>query len=429
MEYHIKVENLDFGYYDDLILKDLNFWIKKGSFVTIIGPNGSGKSTLLKTLSKLILPDKGNILLENTNLLKLKPLELARHMAVVPQTFNIDFPFTVLETVLMGRSPFLKRFETESEQDLALAQWAMELTNTWHLRDRAVTELSGGELQRVIVARALTQEPKIILLDEPTAHLDIQHQMELLELLENLNQKNGLTVVTVLHDLNLASLFSEYVILMKEGKIFAMGETTEVLTPQNIREVYNMEVTLSHNPLTGKYNITPIARTSLTTNPVKDTHIHVICGGGTGSFFLEKLVQLGYQVSCGVLNIGDSDWGKAKKLNIEMVEEEPFAPISEANIMKNRTLMNKASYVIIAPVPFGPGNLPNLNLVLEACQQGKKVLFIENQEYQGKDFTGGQASALIKEIRQGGAKFFKEPKDLFAFLEQELTNEKGETNA
>ena len=151
--------------------------------------------------------------------------------------------------------------------------------------------------------------------------------MELLELLENLNKKSGLTVVTVLHDLNLASLFSEYVILMKEGKIFAMGETTEVLTPQNIREVYNMEVTLSHNPLTGKYNITPIARTSLTANPVKDIHIHVICGGGTGSFFLEKLVQMGYQVSCGVLNIGDSDWSKAKNLNIEMVEENP-SPLS-----------------------------------------------------------------------------------------------------
>lgn len=422
MDYHIKVENLDFGYYQDLILKDLNFWIKKGSFVTIIGPNGSGKSTLLKTLSKLILPDKGKVLLNNTDLLKLKPLELARQMAVVPQTFAIDSPFSVLDTVLMGRSPYLKRFETESEQDVALAQWAMELTNTWHLKDRVVTELSGGELQRVVVARALTQEPKIILLDEPTAHLDIEHQMELLELLENLNQTSGLTVVTVLHDLNLASLFSEYVILMKEGKIFAMGETAQVLTPQNIREVYNMEVILSHNPLTDKYNITPIARTSLTGNPVKGIQIHVICGGGTGTFILEKLVQLGYQVSCGVLNIGDSDWSKAKSLGLEMVEEEPFAPISAAKITKNKILLKTASYVIIAPVPFGSGNLPNLNLALEACQQGLKVLFIESQEYKGKDFTGGQASALIKELRQGGAKFFQEPRNLFSFLEDELTN-------
>lgn len=428
MDYHIKVENLAFGYYQDLILKDLNFWIKKGSFVTIIGPNGSGKSTLLKTLSKIILPDKGNILLDNTNLLKLKPLELAQQMAVVPQTFAIDFPFNVLETVLMGRSPYLKRFETESEQDLALAQWAMELTNTWHLRDRVVTELSGGELQRVVVARALTQEPKIILLDEPTAHLDIQHQMELLELLESLNKNSGLTVVTVLHDLNLASLFSEYVILMKDGEIFALGETAEVLTSHNIREVYNMEVTLSHNPLTAKYNITPIARTNLKENLAKNTQIHIICGGGTGSFFLEKLVHLGYQVSSGVLNIGDSDWSKAKNLNLEIVEEEPFAPISEANIIKNKTLMNKASYVVIAPVPFGSGNIANLSLALDACQQGKKVLFIENQEYKGKDFTGGQASALIKELRQREAKFFQEPRDLFTFLEDELTNEKGEQN-
>jgi iron complex transport system ATP-binding protein len=182
----------------------------------------------------------------------MSPLELAQKMAVVPQTFNIDFPFTALEAVLMGRTPFLKRFQSEREKDYALAQWAMELTNTWHLKDRSVTEVSGGELQRIIVARALTQEPEIILLDEPTAHLDIQHQMELLELLQSLNKTTGLTVVAVLHDLNLASQFSEDVIMMKNGSIFATGKSPQVLTTDNIRSVYEMEVLLLENPLNRK---------------------------------------------------------------------------------------------------------------------------------------------------------------------------------
>jgi len=418
MTEYLKVKDLYFSYHKNHTLKDINLLVEKGSFVTIIGPNGSGKSTLLKIISKVILPDQGEILFDSASLLSLKQKQIARKMAVVPQNFTIDFSFTVFETVLMGRTPFLTRFQNEDEKDMALAKWAMEITNTWHLKDRTVTELSGGELQRVIVARALTQEPKIILLDEPTAHLDIQYQMELLELLQSLNQTSGLTVIAVLHDLNLAAQFSQYMFLMKDGQAFAMGKPQEVLTAENIRDVYGMEIAVTDNPLTGKFNVIPLARSKQELKNGKGIHVHLICGGGTGIYILDRLTQLSYKVSCGVLNIGDSDWSRAKKLGLKVVEEAPFAPISEKSIAKNKRLIEKADCIIITSIPFGNGNLANLNLALEASRQGKPLLIVENEEYAEKDFTKGKAKEILKQIKKLGGHFTSDPQEIFDFLNQ-----------
>ena len=415
---HIKINTLHFKYFDNDILKDINLVIPKGSFVSIIGPNGSGKSTLIKNIAKNLEPQKGEMWLEDLNLLTMNPRDIARRMAVVPQTFNIDFPFSALEAVLMGRTPFLKRFQAEGEKDYALAKWAMELTNTWHLKDRSVTEVSGGELQRIIVARALTQEPEIILLDEPTAHLDIQHQMELLELLQSLNKSTGLTVVAVLHDLNLASQFSDEVILMNQGRIFASGETNKVLTPENIQQVYGMEVLLVENPLTGRPNIISIARSNQKTLREKALTIHLICGGGTGSYLLDRLNQLGYRITCGVLNIGDSDWTKAKKLNLKITEEAPFADISEKNISENRALLLASDYIILTPIPFGKGNLPNLSLALEASKSNKNVIIMKNDDpLLNRDFTDGQAKKMIEEMIASGAVVLENYQEVLLYLE------------
>lgn len=415
----IKVKNLYFGYGKNLILKNINLEIKPGSFFCIIGPNGSGKSTLLKNISKSVLPQKGEIELDNINLLGMRPRQIAQKMAVVPQDTTTEFSFSVYEIVLMGRTPFLRRFENESTKDFALARWAMEITNTWHLRDRSVTEISGGERQRVIVARALAQEPRVILLDEPTAHLDIQHQVELLELLQSLNRTTGLTVIAVLHDLNLAAQFSEYIVLMKDGEIFAEGSPEQVLTPANIRKVYSMEVAITDNPLTGRFNVIPLGRAKSDFKGGKGLHVHLICGGGTGVFIMDRLVQLGYKVSCGILNIGDTDWGRAKMLGLEVVEEAPFAPISEKTLSINRILMDKANCIIITPIPFGTGNLPNLQLAADFCRTGKPILIMAN-DFEKRDFTGGRAGVLIDKMKGLGAEFIYTPQDLFGFLENRL---------
>lgn len=417
MNDHIKVRELFFSYYDNEILKDISISIHKGSFISIVGPNGSGKSTLLKNIAKNLEPASGEIWFESLDLLKMTPLELAQRMAVVPQSFNIDFPFSALEAVLMGRTPFLKRFQTESDKDQALAKWAMELTNTWHLRDRSVTEVSGGELQRIIVARALTQEPEIILLDEPTAHLDIQHQMELLELLESLNKTSGLTVITVLHDLNLASQFSDQVIMLQEGQIFASGKTADVLTAENIRAVYGMEVLLAENPLNQKFNIIPLARSKEFENKRKNLKIHIICGGGSGSYLIDRLLQMGYQLSCGVLNIGDSDWSRSKQAGIQIIEEAPFAAISPLTRERNMEALLAADLIVITPVPFGMGNLANLEMALEASLKGVKTLIIKNKDpLLNQDYTKGKTDQILKELEEAGAIFAEDYGQFFDLL-------------
>jgi iron complex transport system ATP-binding protein len=233
----LTAQNLIFRYRDKNILDGLSLDIEQGSFVSIIGPNGSGKSTLLKNIAAELIPQQGIVLLENRDIFKIRKKTLAQTMAVVPQESGGDFAFSVADTVLMGRMPHQKRFQGDSEQDLAIIREAMELTNTWHLRDRLITELSGGEKQRVIVARALAQQPRLLLLDEPTSHLDIQHQLELLELLERLNKARGLTVIAVLHDLNLAARFSRNnsAEQRKNSRLRTAGAGPE---PENIREKF-----------------------------------------------------------------------------------------------------------------------------------------------------------------------------------------------
>ncbi|MGI6226589.1 MAG: ABC transporter ATP-binding protein [Peptococcales bacterium] len=416
MSEHLQINNLYFKYDYDLVLENINILVNKGSFVTIIGPNGSGKSTLLKAISKVILPNKGQILFDNLDIAVLNQKLLAQNMAVVPQNINIDFPFTVFDTVLMGRTPFLRKFESEGKKDHAIATWAMELTNTLHLKDRKVTEISGGELQRVLVARALTQEPKMILLDEPTAHLDISHQIELLELLQSLNTTTGLTVIAVLHDLNLAAQFSDYIFLLKDGQVVVSGEPEKVLTTENIRKVYKMEVSITDNLLTGRFNIIPLTKTTNKING-KGLHVHLICGGGTGLFLFDKLAFLGYKVTCGVLNIGDSDWSKAKKLGLNIAEEAPFAPISKKAALKNEELIMQANCIIVTPVPFGPGNLINLELALDACKKNQPVLVIQHTDSKQEDFTNGAAKKLLNDIQNAGGKFINNPQEIFDFLE------------
>ncbi len=202
----LDIRSISVNYGAIKVLEDVSFIAEKGECIGIIGPNGSGKSTLLKTLSKILKPSSGKVVLCDKELERYSAKELAKNMAVVPQDTNIDFDFTCLEVVLMGRNPHMKRFELEGKKDMDIARESMVLTNTWHLRERPLTEISGGERQRVIIARALAQEPSVLLLDEPVSHLDINHQIEILDLVERLKKERGLVVIVVLHDLNLAAV-------------------------------------------------------------------------------------------------------------------------------------------------------------------------------------------------------------------------------
>jgi len=247
----IEVNSISFRYHEDWVLQDVSFRVEKGEFVGVIGPNGSGKTTLLKILYRLLSPQRGEILFELVPMRKMDRNDIAKRIAVVAQETQLLFPFSVLETVLMGRSPYLGHLMFESEKDLEIAKKAMEWTKVFPFSERPMDELSGGERKRVFIARALAQEPEVILLDEPTANLDIHHQIDFLDLILTLNRERGLTIVMASHDMNIASEFCDRLILLQDGRIYKMGTPDEVITKENIESVYGCEVWIDQNPVSG----------------------------------------------------------------------------------------------------------------------------------------------------------------------------------
>jgi iron complex transport system ATP-binding protein len=231
------------SYIDDRqILRDISFTVQRGEAVAILGPNGAGKSTLLRHLAGLIKPDAGVVYYNGAPVHLLANKERARKIALLLQNPEVAFHFTALEIVRMARYPYLRRFQTESQKDLAIVQAMMEKTCTWHLRDRTLDEMSGGERQRVFLARALAQEPEILLLDEPTTYLDVFHQHEILDLLQKAKQQMGLTWVAVLHDLNLAVQYCDRILLLAKGELVSHGKPSEVLRPDVLADVYGVDV-------------------------------------------------------------------------------------------------------------------------------------------------------------------------------------------
>ncbi|WP_309492922.1 ABC transporter ATP-binding protein [Candidatus Hecatella orcuttiae] len=385
------------------ILEDVTFSVKGGDFVGILGPNGSGKTTLLRAISKTLKPRIGTIFLDEVDVYSLKNVEVARTMAVVPQDTSLAFDFTALEAVLMGRNPHLSRFKFEDEQDLAVAREAMELTSTWHLADKLLSQLSGGEKQRVIIARALAQEPKILLLDEPTTHLDICHQIEIMDLLRRLSQQRKLVVLAVFHDFNLAAKYCDSVVLLKDGKIFSIGSMKDVLTGENIKKVYGVNVLVQTHPVTGSIYVMPVSTSRPEAKQPRRLKVHVICGGGSGVSLLNSLVDHRFNVTAGVLNLLDSDHEVADMLKVPVVGEAPFSPITEKAQAANLEMVEKADVVVLTDVPFGYANMKNLEAVKWALEHGKLIIMIEDTPIKERDFTGGKAEELWRELKNGGA--------------------------
>jgi iron complex transport system ATP-binding protein len=247
----IHTRELSFAYKDRTVLHAVSLSVESGDMVGITGPNGSGKTTLLKILSA-VLRGRGEVKLNGRNIHAYGRRELSRLFAVVQQEARVNFPYTAAEIVLMGRASYHSPFVLEGKEDLEVARASMELTDSLPLADRYLHELSGGEKQRVMIARALAQEPEILLLDEPSAFLDLKHQVQVFELLRRLNRERGLTVVAALHDLNLASLFFPRLIMLRDGRIYRDGSPSEVLTEKSIEEVYGIRVRVEHDPATEK---------------------------------------------------------------------------------------------------------------------------------------------------------------------------------
>lgn len=395
----LEVEDIDVRYGSAKVLERINFSAAKGEFVGVIGPNGSGKTTLLRSISRVLKPEVGAVYLDRNEIYSMRGREVARNIAVVSQETEIGFEFTALEIVLMGRNPHLRRLQMESGKDFEIARNAMKTTNTLHLAERPVTELSGGERQRVFIARALAQQPKLLLLDEPYVHLDISNQIEILGLIKNLTG-DGLTVISVFHDLNLASIYCDWLILLHNGKIKATGAPDEILTPDNVKKVYNVDAVVKKNPATNSVYLTMLPYRQQQKEAQKKAAVHLICGAGTGSSLMHMLLEKGYGVTAGVLNALDTDFETAQQLNLEIVAEAPFSPASMEAHRANMELVKKADAVVLTSVPFGVGNLKNLEAALAAAESGKKVVVVEEQPVEKRDFTCGEAAGVFGKLRE-----------------------------
>jgi len=242
----IKLSNISFRYRSNkekprFFLNDISLNITKGEFISLLGPNGTGKSTLLKILSGILVPSSGDILFDNQDYKSLNRKYLAGKIAFVPQISTVVFPFTVSEIVVMGRNPHKSFFGFEEKDDLRKTNEALEVVGLSGLNDKYITEISGGELQRTFIARALVQEPEILLLDEPNAHLDIKHQVFIFNLLKRINEMNDITIIAVTHDMNLASEFGKRCVVLKDGKIALDGPSENVITVENIKKVFEVE--------------------------------------------------------------------------------------------------------------------------------------------------------------------------------------------
>lgn len=239
---------IDFSYHQSLVLEGVNLDLRVGDLLGLIGPNGSGKTTLLKVLSGLLTPQRGWVRLFGQDLRDLTRREIAKAIAVVPQELEVPYAFTAQEMVMMGRTPHVRPLLGAGQHDRELVGRAIKQVGIDDLATRPFQELSGGERQRVIIAMALAQEPRVLLLDEPTVHLDINHQVEVLELLRRLNREAGITVLATMHDLNLAALFFERLVLLNRGEVVAEGPPEDVLGEDLVRRVFGADVRVERHP-------------------------------------------------------------------------------------------------------------------------------------------------------------------------------------
>ena len=326
----IQLSHVTACYREKPVLQNISLTIAAGEMVGILGPNGAGKSTLFSVLSGLLAPAAGSVEVFGNDIRRMAPDARAKAISVVPQDLDIPVPYTVEEIVMMGRTASIGRFSNPSPQDRQSVERALVYTDVADIRHSPLNELSGGERQRAIVAMVLAQEPRIILMDEATSHLDINHRLEIMQLVERLNRDDGVTVLMISHDLQIAAEFSQRLILLDHGNLVADGTPSEVLTEDMLRRVYHCDVRVHQDPHSGGISILAAPRLPAP-GTGKGIHIHVIAGGGCGEPCLRRLALCGYTITCGVVNRGDQDNDVTGALGIETAAEKVLRAKLERN--------------------------------------------------------------------------------------------------
>jgi len=402
-----------------LALHDVDLEVPRGQLVALTGPNGSGKTTLLRAALGFLAPEAGSVELFGNEVLSLSVAERARRIAWVPQEENPREDAQLLDYVLYGRYAHLGWLQGETARDRDAALRALRAVGLEERAGDGILSVSGGEKQRAILARALVQEAPLVLLDEPTSHLDIAHQLDFLTRVRELSRERGVTVVSALHDLNLAARFSDRIVVLSRGRRVADGVPADVLSEELLARVWGVVADLRRDPRTGAPYLLPHhlvhpapsgPGTFLGKGPV-----HVVGGGGSGAPYLRALSEAGYRVTAGALHLLDSDLETAESLGALTAVEVPFAPIGEEVRERLRALLEEATAIVVAPFPVGPSNLPNLEEVRRSL--GRVPIFlVRRAPGEEWDFTGGRARALEAELRDKGARTVSGTAEMLAAL-------------
>lgn len=401
----LRVRHLSVRYGPRLALHDVDLEVPAGEFLALTGPNGSGKTTLMRVTLGFLDPAEGAAEVLGRNVGTLSVRERARLMAWVPQEESLRDQVPLRDYVLYGRFPHHGRMDGESDADRRLADRILDEVG---LSDRAgdgVLSLSGGERQRAVLGRALAQETPILLLDEPTAHLDIGHQLDLLGRVRALSRSRDVTVIAALHDLNLAARFADRIVVLSRGRRVADGAPGEVLSEDLLGRVWGIAADLERDRRTGLPYLVPH---QLVQTPRKDPSssfagpVHIVGGGGSAVAFLRALTEEGFGLTAGALHLLDSDAEAAEALGIPSAIEAPFAPLGPEARERHRALLGAARAIVVCPFAVGPSNLSNLLDVRPFV--GRVPTFLVSAPPIGeRDFCGGQAEEAYRALREAGA--------------------------
>jgi iron complex transport system ATP-binding protein len=405
-------------------LTDVSLSVRAGEFVALVGPNGSGKTTLIRAALGLLPVSSGTITLLGDPVDRLSIPERARRVAWVPQDERPYDNVRVGEYVLYGRHPYVPSLGSETEADRTIVRSALETVGMWDRRSDGIHEVSGGERQRVLLARALAQDTPVILLDEPTAHLDVGHQLDLLDRVRSLCRSSGKCAVAAIHDLNLAARYAERMVVLSRGRVVADGTPDEVLSEELLGAVWGVEADVRRDPRTGLPYLLPrlargldLARRAppgLGLGPV-----HVVGGGGSAAPTLRALVAGGFRVTAGALHLLDTDTETAEELGVPVAAEAPFAPLSVEVRERNARLMDAARAIVVAPFWVGPSNLANLEDLLPRVAS-TPVYLLRGTSMEERDFTGGRGTRVVGELRSHGASDIPDLATLIAELRRRL---------
>jgi len=390
----------DVGYAGVPVVRAAALSVRAGEFVGLVGPNGAGKSTLLRAITGDAELLGGTLSLSGTDASTLSSLQRARIVGVVPQQVTAAFALRSREFVAMGRHPYLARFAALSAHDDEVVDRVLALTDTARLADQLTDELSGGDLQRLALAQALAQEPSVLLLDEPTSHLDLNHQLQVLELVRSLASDHGMAVLAVFHDLDLASRYADRIAVVADGHVGVADTPERIVTAGMLRGVFGVRAVVGTDPVTGSVSVTPVLREGAVPAETRG-RVLVVGGSGVAAPLLRRLVLAGWKVSAGALNAGDADSVLAEALGLDYAAMPPFAPMDADAETRVEALVADADVVLVCEVPFGHGNVGNLTAAADAARSGKPVVLVG--DIAGRDYTGGIAEGLWDAAVSAGA--------------------------